>query len=202
MNEETRRMPRVILASQSPRRRQLLGQIGLQNFDVLSLEVDESYDSSLTPEEIVATLSRRKAEAAAVQDAAAIIIAADTMVFLEDLRLGKPHSEEEAFRMLSALSGRTHQVRTGVTVVRGSQSVTRVETSDVTFRPLSEREIWAYIRTGEPMDKAGAYGVQGKAALFVEGIRGDYFNVMGLPLCLLGRMLEQFQVDLFSPTFS
>lgn len=195
-------MPRVILASQSPRRRQLLGQIGLQNFDVLSLEVDESYDSSLTPEEIVATLSRRKADAAAVQDAAAIIIAADTMVFLEDLRLGKPHSEEEAFRMLSALSGRTHQVRTGVTVVRGSQSVTRVETSDVTFRPLSEREIWAYIRTGEPMDKAGAYGVQGKAALFVEGIRGDYFNVMGLPLCLLGRMLEQFQVDLFSPTFS
>ena len=104
--------------------------------------------------------------------------------------------------MLSALSGRTHQVRTGVTVVRGSQSVTRVETSDVTFRPLSEREILAYIRTGEPMDKAGAYGVQGKAALFVEGIRGDYFNVMGLPLCLLGRMLEQFQVDLFSPTFS
>ena len=202
MNEKTRRMPRVILASQSPRRRQLLGQIGLQNFDVLSLEVDESYDSSLTPEEIVATLSRRKAEAAAVQDAAAIIIAADTMVFLDDLRLGKPHSEEEAFRMLSALSGRTHQVRTGVTVVRGSQSVTRVETSDVTFRPLSEREIWAYIRTGEPMDKAGAYGVQGKAALFVEGIRGDYFNVMGLPLCLLGRMLEQFQVDLFSPTFS
>lgn len=195
-------MPRVILASQSPRRRQLLGQIGLQNFDVLSLEVDESYDSSLTPEEIVATLSRRKADAAAVQDAAAIIIAADTMVFLDDLRLGKPHSEEEAFRMLSALSGRTHQVRTGVTVVRGSQSVTRVETSDVTFRPLSEREIWAYIRTGEPMDKAGAYGVQGKAALFVEGIRGDYFNVMGLPLCLLGRMLEQFQVDLFSPTFS
>ena len=195
-------MPRVILASQSPRRRQLLGQIGLQNFDVLSLEVDESYDSSLTPEEIVATLSRRKAEAAAVQDAAAIIIAADTMVFLDDLRLGKPHSEEEAFRMLSALSGRTHQVRTGVTVVRGSQSVTRVETSDVTFRPLSEREILAYIRTGEPMDKAGAYGVQGKAALFVEGIRGDYFNVMGLPLCLLGRMLEQFQVDLFSPTFS
>ena len=198
LKAENRRMPRVILASQSPRRRQLLGQIGLQNFDVLSLEVDESYDSSLTPEEIVATLSRRKAEAAAVQDAAAIIIAADTMVFLDSLRLGKPHSEGDAFRMLSTLSGRTHQVRTGVTVVRDSQSVTQVETSDVTFRPLSEREIWAYIRTGDPMDKAGAYGVQGKAALFVEGIRGDYFNVMGLPLCLLGRMLEQFQVDLFT----
>ena len=200
LKAENRRMPRVILASQSPRRRQLLGQIGLQNFEVLSPEADESYDSAMPPAEIVATLSRRKAEAAAVlvDDAAAVIIAADTMVFLDGLRLGKPHSEEEAFRMLRALSGRTHQVRTGVTVCRGGQSVTQVETSDVTFRPLSEREIWAYIRTGDPMDKAGAYGVQGKAALFVEGIRGDYFNVMGLPLCLLGRMLEQFQVDLFT----
>ena len=200
LKAENRRMPRVILASQSPRRRQLLGQTGLQNFEVLSPEADESYDSAMPPAEIVATLSRRKAEAAAVlvDDAAAVIIAADTMVFLDSLRLGKPHSEGDAFRMLSTLSGRTHQVRTGVTVVRDSQSVTQVETSDVTFRPLSEREIWAYIRTGDPMDKAGAYGVQGKAALFVEGIRGDYFNVMGLPLCLLGRMLEQFQVDLFT----
>lgn len=191
-------MPRVILASQSPRRRQLLGQIGLQNFEVLAPEADESYDSALTPEETVATLSRRKAEAAAVLAGDAVIIAADTMVFLDDLRLGKPHSEEEAFRMLSALSGRTHQVRTGVTAARGGEMLTRVETTDVTFRGLTEREIWAYIRTGDPMDKAGAYGVQGKAALFVEGIRGDYFNVMGLPLCLLGRMLERFQVDLFS----
>ena len=193
-------MPRVILASQSPRRRQLLGQIGLQNFEVLSPAADETYDRALTPDEIVAELSRRKAEAAAalVDDANAVIIAADTMVFLDDLRLGKPRSEDEAFRMLSALSGRTHQVRTGVTVVRGGQLVTRVETSDVTFRPLTAGEIRAYIRTGDPMDKAGAYGVQGKAALFVEGIRGDYFNVMGLPLCLLGRMLEQFQVDLFA----
>lgn len=200
MKAETRRMPRMILASQSPRRRQLLGQIGLQNFEVLSPEADESYDSTLPPDEIVAMLSRRKAEAAAVLagDSAAVVIAADTMVFLGDLRLGKPHSKEEAFRMLSALSGCTHQVRTGVTVIRGGETLTCVERTDVTFRPLSEREIWAYIRTGDPMDKAGAYGVQGKAALFVEKIRGDYFNVMGLPLCLLGRMLEQFRVDLFS----
>ena len=108
-------MPRVILASQSPRRRQLLGQIGLQNFEVLSPAADETYDRALTPDEIVAELSRRKAEAAAalVDDANAVIIAADTMVFLDDLRLGKPRSEDEAFRMLSALSGRTHQVRTG-----------------------------------------------------------------------------------------
>ena len=99
--------------------------------------------------------------------------------------------------MLSALSGRTHQVRTGVTVCQGDRLETRVETTDVTFRSLTEGEIWAYIRTGDPMDKAGAYGVQGKAALFVTGIRGDYFNVMGLPLCLLGRMLAEFGVDLF-----
>lgn len=192
-------MPRVILASQSPRRRQLLGQIGLQNFELLSPDADESYDSKLCPEEIVSVLSRRKAEAAAqlLGDPAAVIIAADTMVFLDQLRLGKPRNEEEAFQMLSALSGRTHQVRTGVTAAQGGRSVTKVETSDVTFRPLCEREIWAYIRTGDPMDKAGAYGVQGKAALFVEKIQGDYFNVMGLPLCLLGKMLKEFQVDLF-----
>ena len=108
-------MPRVILASQSPRRRQLLGQIGLQNFELLSPDADESYDSKLCPEEIVSVLSRRKAEAAAqlLGDPAAVIIAADTMVFLDQLRLGKPRNEEEAFQMLSALSGRTHQVRTG-----------------------------------------------------------------------------------------
>ena len=99
--------------------------------------------------------------------------------------------------MLSALSGRTHQVCTGVTVAQGDRLDTRVETTGVTFRPMTEREIRAYIRTGDPMDKAGSYGVQGKAALFVSGIDGDYFNVMGLPLHLLGQMLADFQVDLF-----
>ena len=99
--------------------------------------------------------------------------------------------------MLRALSGRTHQVCTGVTLCRGDRVDTRAETTDVTFRPLSDREIHWYISTGEPMDKAGAYGVQGKAALFVENIRGDYFNVMGLPLHLLGNMLGDFGVDLY-----
>ena len=99
--------------------------------------------------------------------------------------------------MLSALSGRTHQVCTGVTVTQGDRLDTRVETTGVTFRPMTEREIWAYIRTGDPMDKAGSYGVQGKAALFVSGIDGDYFNVMGLPLHLLGQMLADFNVELF-----
>ena len=191
-------MPRIILASQSPRRRQLLAQIGVTDFTVLVPDADESYDSALPPEEIVSSICRKKAEAARLlsDDADAVILAADTMVFLDGLRLGKPRSEEEAFSMLSALSGRTHHVCTGVTVCRGDRIQTRAETTEVLFRPLSEEEIRSYIRTGDPMDKAGAYGIQGRAALFVTGIRGDFFNVMGLPLHLLGRMLAEFGLSL------
>ena len=193
-------MPRIILASQSPRRRQLLAQTGLTDFEVLVPQADESYDPSASPEEIVSSISHKKGQAARalVQDPSALIIAADTMVFLDGLRLGKPRDESDAFTMLSALSGRTHHVCTGVTVCRGPRIETRAESTAVTFRPLREREIWAYIHTGDPMDKAGSYGVQGKAALFVSGIQGDYFNVMGLPLHLLGRMLEDFGLDLFA----
>ncbi len=193
-------MARIILASQSPRRRQLLEQIGLEDFDILVPDADESYDPALSPQEIVGSICRKKAEAARALagDGDALLIAADTMVFLDGLRLGKPHSQEEAHAMLRALSGRTHHVCTGVTVCRGERIDTRVETTGVAFRPLTDREIRCYIRTGEPMDKAGAYGVQGKAALFVSGIDGDYFNVMGLPLHLLGQMLEDFGVDLFA----
>ena len=193
-------MPRMILASQSPRRRQLLEQIGVKNFDILVPQADETYDPDLSPEEIVSSICRKKAEAARALagDPDAIIITADTMVFLGDLRLGKPRDQVDAFTMLSALSGHTHQVRTGVTVSRGERMETRTETTAVTFRPLTQDEIWGYIRSGEPMDKAGAYGAQGKAALFVSRIEGDYFNVMGLPLFLLGGMLADFGVKLFS----
>lgn len=189
---------RIILASQSPRRRQLLGQIGVEYFEILVPEADESYDPALPPEEIVASICRKKAKAAGAlaDDPGALIIAADTMVFLGGLRLGKPRDQVDAYTMLSALSGRTHHVCTGVTVCQGGRMETRPETTDVIFRPLTEAEIRAYIRTGDPMDKAGAYGVQGMAALFVSGIRGDYFNVMGLPLHLLGRMLAGFGVEL------
>ena len=154
-------MPRIILASQSPRRRQLLGQLGLEDFTILVPDVDESYDPALSPEEIVSSICRRKARA-----------------------------------MLRSLSGREHQVCTGVTVCRGDRADTRCESTAVHFRPLTDREIESYIDTGEPMDKAGAYGIQGLGALFVESIRGDYCNVMGLPLFLLGRMLSDFGVDL------
>jgi len=192
-------LTRIILASQSPRRRQLLGQMGLEDFTILVPQADESYDETASPQEIVSSICRKKAIAARelAQDSEAILITADTMVFLDGLRLGKPHSEEEAFAMLRALSGRAHHVCTGVTVCRGERLDTRCETTEVVFRPLTYGEILSYIRSGEPMDKAGAYGIQGKAGLFVSGIVGDYFNVMGLPIHLLGQMLADFGVELF-----
>ena len=193
-------MQRFILASQSPRRRELLAQIGVKNFEILVPEADESFDPAKTPQEIVCSICRRKAEAARALagDDKAIILAADTMVFLDGLRLGKPKDEDDAFEMLRALSGRTHEVCTGVTICRGSEILTRAETTVVTFRPMADHEIRAYIASGDPMDKAGSYGIQGKAALFASGIEGDYFNVMGLPLHLVGQMLREFNVDLFS----
>lgn len=192
-------MPRFILASQSPRRRELLTQIGVKDFTILVPEADESYDPTLTPQEIVSAICRKKIEAAVelAGDNDAIIIAADTMVFLDGLRLGKPKNEEDAAKMLRSLSGRTHIVCTGVSIARGTQIVTESETTSVRFRELSDAEIAAYIKSGDPMDKAGSYGIQGKPALFVSGIEGDYFNVMGLPLHRLGQMLKKFGVDLF-----
>ena len=190
-------MLQFILASQSPRRQQLLRQIGIADFEIIVPDADETYDPALSPEQIVSSISRKKAEAVRPLAKDALVIAADTMVFLDGLRLGKPKTQEEAREMLTALSGRTHHVCTGVTVCRGPQVFTESETTSVTFRPLTGWEIARYVLTGEPMDKAGSYGVQGLGALFVEHIDGDYFNVMGLPLCRLGRMLGKFGVDLF-----
>lgn len=192
-------MPRLILASQSPRRRALLEQIGVPQFDILVPDADESYDPTLTPQEIVCSICRKKAEAALVlaNDPDAIIITADTVVFLDGMRLGKPTDEADAAQMLRSLSGRTHTVCTGVSVARGERIETQAETTAVTFRTLTDAEIAAYIASGDPMDKAGSYGIQGKPALFVSGIEGDYFNVMGLPLHRLGQMLKGFDLDLF-----
>ena len=184
------------LASRSPRRRQLLEQMGLRDFRIVCSDADETASPGLTPPALVEALSARKA--AAVQHAAAagdLIIAADTVVALDGRVLGKPADGPDAFAMLSALSGRRHQVYTGLTVVCGAQRLTEHEVTAVTFRSLSSAEICAYIATGEPMDKAGAYGIQGRGALFVEGIEGDYYNVMGLPVCRLGRILARLGVD-------
>ena len=184
-------MARIILASGSPRRQELLQRMGLREFEISVPDVEEWYPPELVPEDIVAYISREKS-----QDA--IVITADTMVFLDDQRLGKPHDEAEALSMLTALSGRKHRVCTGVTVRQGEKALTRAQSTDVYFREASRQELLAYIRGGEPMDKAGAYGVQGQGALLVERIDGDFFNVMGLPVVLLSRMLAEFGVTLLA----
>ena len=188
-------MARIILASGSPRRQELLQRMGLREFEISVPDVEEWYPPELVPEDIVAYISREKSQA--VQASAdAIVITADTMVFLDDQRLGKPHDEAEALSMLTALSGRKHRVCTGVTVRQGEKALTRAQSTDVYFREASRQELLAYIRGGEPMDKAGAYGAQGKGSLFVRGIYGDFFNVMGLPLCRLGQLLNELGVEL------
>lgn len=187
----------IVLASGSPRRRQLLEQIGLTGFRVLASDVDESLPAGLGPGEAVELLSARKGAAVAgLVSPETLVIAADTVVALDGAILGKPRDGEEARRMLSALSGRTHQVYTGVSLFYRGERRTEHEVTSVAFRPLSEEEIAAYVATGEPMDKAGAYGIQGLGALLVERLEGDYFNVMGLPLCRLGRMLSAAGVRL------
>ena len=190
----------IILASNSPRRRELLAQIGIRDFQILSPDVDETVEPGLSPARMVETLSLRKARAAAGRAGADdLILAADTVVALDGRVLGKPRDQEEAFAMLSALSGREHRVYTGVTVLGGGRAATEHEETAVAFRALSPEEIRDYIATGEPMDKAGAYGIQGVGALLVQGIRGDYCNVVGLPLFRLGRMLSGFGVKLPRP---
>ena len=190
----------IILASNSPRRRELLAQIGIRDFQILSPDVDEAVEPGLSPARMVEALSLRKARAAAGRAGAEdLIIAADTVVALDGRVLGKPRDQEEAFAMLSALSGREHRVYTGVTVLGGGRAATEHEETAVAFRALSPEEIRDYIATGEPMDKAGAYGIQGVGALLVQGIRGDYCNVVGLPLFRLGRMLSGFGVKLPRP---
>ena len=187
----------IILASASPRRRELLERIGITGFTVAAPNVDESVEPGLSPADMVEELSLRKARAAAQKFGPDdLIIAADTVVALDRTILGKPRDRDDAFSMLSALSGREHRVYTGVTVLQGDKAVTQHEETAVTFRELSPDEIWGYIATGEPLDKAGAYGIQSVGALLVSGIRGDYSNVMGLPVFRLGLILSGFGVDL------
>lgn len=185
----------IILASGSPRRQELLRRMGITDFTVSVPAAEESYPRGLTPGEIVMYISRQKSLAvdAAPED---LVITADTMVFLDDEKLGKPRDEAHALEMLTLLQGRRHTVCTGVTLRRGDTLRTEYQATDVYFRKASREELLHYIRGGEPMDKAGAYGVQGQGALLVERIDGDFFNVMGLPVLLLSRMLKGFGVNL------
>ena len=185
----------LILASQSPRRRELLGLFGLP-FVIRVADVDESMDDRLSPRDEVARVSRAKALAVS-RGEDDVVIAADTIVVCEGKILGKPHSTAEAEQMLSLLSGRDHQVMTGMTVIRGEGILSHTEVTDIHFRELSKEEIAAYVATGEPMDKAGAYGIQGGAALFAEKMVGDYYNVMGLPVCRLRMLLCEIAPELF-----
>ena len=192
----------LILASASPRRRELLSRLGLE-FTVLAAQADETLLPGLSPREQVIRLSAIKAQA--VREAlesrpGQVIVSADTVVVLDNAILGKPKDTAQAAEMLRALSGRTHLVLTGVTVLTEDGPRQLCEETQVFFRPLRETEITAYIRTGEPMDKAGAYGIQGYGALFVEKLIGDYYNVMGLPLCALGRLLREASIPILEAT--
>jgi septum formation protein len=179
----------LILASQSPRRKELLGLFGIP-FMVRVADIDETMDPTLPADQAVAQISRKKAHAVARQ-ADDVLIAADTIVVVEGRILGKPRSQQEAAQMLRMLSGRDHQVMTGVTVLCGDKEAVFTEVTDLHFKDLSDKEILRYVQTGEPMDKAGAYGIQGGAALFCQRMAGDYYNVMGLPVCRLGQVLKE-----------
>ena len=182
-------MKQLILASASPRRRELLGLFGIP-FTVRAADIDETMDLSKPAYDEVARVSCCKA-LAVERGPEDVVIAADTIVVCGGKVLGKPHSREEAAKMLKLLSGREHQVMTGCTVLYGQRRETFTEVTTLHFRPLSDGEIRRYVDSGEPMDKAGAYGIQGGAALFCTGIQGDYYNVMGLPVCRLGMVLRQ-----------
>ena len=196
---------KIILASGSPRRKELLSQIGL-SFTVRVSEADEHTEET-KPEKLVCILSERKAlavwdELTEEEKKESILIGADTVVAVDDRILGKPADETEAFRMIELLQGRSHQVYTGVTILRqgglqpleegtgtcGIQKKQVFEKTDVLVYPMSEEEITAYVKTGEPLDKAGAYGIQGSFAAYIQGINGDYSNVVGLPV---GRLYHE-----------
>ena len=182
--------PRLILASQSPRRAQLLDMLGL-SFDVLPADVDETYLPGEEPGAHAERLAREKALKLAALHADAVVIGSDTVVVLDGDVLGKPRDEDEAVRTLMRLQGRSHVVATGVAVVAGGHTSSGVERVDVEFVPFDEAHARAYVATGEPMDKAGAYGIQGFGATIVKRIEGDFFAVMGFPIVRFTSLLRE-----------
>ncbi|MEC4684321.1 MAG: Maf family protein [Nitrospirota bacterium] len=189
-------MRKIILASASPRRREILGITGLK-FAVSEGDYEEDLDLSLRPRELARFLSRKKAESVAHRYKNAIIIAADTFIVFRDRFLGKPHTAKEAEKMLGALSGKAHSVITGFTIMDtgdGGKRLSKSVETKVYFKKLDRKEIIAYVRSKEPLDKAGAYAIQGLGAVFVRKIDGDFFNVMGLPLYALTESLKKFGV--------
>lgn len=182
---------RIILASKSPRRKELMGLLFPQ-FEVQASDVDETLPEGVSLGRAVELLALRKGQAVAGAEPDALVIAADTLVTLGSVILGKPTGREDAARMLRLLSGRVHQVYTGVALLEGDRTNRFHCVTDVEFSPLTEEEIRWYLSTGEPFDKAGAYGIQGYGARFIRGVREDFFNVMGLPVNELYRQIMQF----------
>lgn len=190
-------MKRLILASKSPRRDEILDLVGLTH-DVAVSDADETVPEGTPACDAAAINSRRKAEAvAAATEGERVILAADTVVEADGETFGKPKDVSDARRMLRIMSGGEHKVHTGITVTDGERYVTETVTTKVVMRRLSDGEIEGYIASGEPFDKAGAYGIQGIAAAFVESLEGDYFNVMGLPICRVCEILDGFGIGLF-----
>jgi septum formation protein len=188
---------KIILASASPRRREILALTGL-DFEVDTGNYEETMDHPMEPHKLARFLSREKAEAVALKYGNALIIAADTFLLFEGGLLGKPRDERDARRMLVRLNGRSHSVITGFTVLdtANKNSFSDSVETKVYFRRLTAKEISSYVKSGEPLDKAGAYGIQGLGALLVEKIEGDYFNVMGLPISALARCLKKFGIKI------
>lgn len=187
----------IILASASPRRQELLANLGLK-FEVKVSEVDETLDENMPAAQQVEKLAERKASVVAAQSTKGLVIGADTLVVLGGKPLGKPADREEAVQMLKSLQGRSHDVFTGLAVIDAAtgQSVVTHQATAVRFKPLSSEQIQRYVDTDEPMDKAGAYAVQGKASIFIDSIRGCYFNVVGLPIAKLADALRMFGVEI------
>ncbi|MBP3447313.1 MAG: septum formation inhibitor Maf [Clostridia bacterium] len=184
-------MADIILASASPRRRELLALAGV-DFAVKVADVEEVIPENASPDEVVKSLAIQKASAVAQENPDSIVIGSDTVVALDGVILGKPRDEEDAVRMLKTLSGRSHTVYTGVAIIYGEKTSNFCEATEVVFNSLTDEEIRNYVATKEPMDKAGAYGIQGKGCVLVEKIVGDYFNVVGLPVSRVYRELKSF----------
>jgi len=188
----------LILASASPRRKQLLKRLGLE-FKIIPANIDETVDIELPPEEVVKILALKKAENVASKiNYPAIVIGSDTTVVIDDVSLGKPKDENDAFYMLNLLSGKTHSVITGIAIIDKQAQKTFIDyvISQVMFKELCEEDITKYIKTGEPLDKAGSYAIQGLASTFITGINGCYSNIVGLPIYELSQALKRFGIDI------
>lgn len=185
---------RFIVASASPRRRELLSMLGF-DFDMIPSEADENLPQGILPDAAVSELAQRKAMCVQKAHTDAVVLGCDTVVALDKKILGKPHDEREAFEMLRMLSGKTHCVYTGVCITDSEKTENFCECAEVEFYELSDETIRSYIATGEPMDKAGSYGIQGLGSVLVKRINGDYFTIVGLPIAKTARILAQFGVS-------